>query len=201
VKGSSHIATNIFSAVAVNSFFHIVDKSYSWHQLMQLVGSPQLDVALHSEQFLHKLTYYVIVICCARLPDIDQRVSWIGRLSGGHRGCTHSCLSIILLVLFALLLCLCLPMILLAHGIVISPLVLEEGKVILKAMVLGWTLHLLADAFTRGGIPLFWPVPMRLGIPPISALRFKVGTIREDIMLWSIIALVSFAIGASMLGL
>ncbi len=201
MKGTSHIATNIFSAVAVNSFFHIVGKSYSWHQLTQLVDSPQFSGALYSEQFLHKLTYYAIVICCARLPDIDQRVSWIGRLSGGHRGCTHSCLSLILLVLFALTLSISLPMILLVHGIVIRSPVLEEGKVILKAIVLGWTLHLLADAFTRGGIPLFWPVPTRLGIPPISALRFKVGTIMEDIVLWSIIALVSFAVGASILGL
>lgn len=201
MKGTSHIATNIFSAVAVNSFFHIVDKSYSWHQLMQIISSPQLNVALHSEQFLHKLTFYVIVVGCARLPDIDQRVSWISRLAGGHRGCTHSCLSILLLVLFALTLSISLPAILLAHGIVIRSLVLEEGKVILKAIVLGWTLHLLADAFTRGGIPLFWPVSTRFGIPPISALRFKVGTIMEDIVLWSIISLVSFAIGAGILGL
>ena len=201
MKGTSHIATNIFSAVAVNSFFHIVDKSYSWHQLMQLVDSPQFSGALQSEQFLHKLTYYVIVISCARLPDIDQRVRWIGRLSGGHRGCTHSCLSIILLVLFALLLLICLPMFLLAHGIVIGSLVLDEGKVILEAIVLGWALHLLADAFTKGGIPLLWPIPTRLGIPPVSAWRFKVGTIREDILLWCIIALVSFAVGASILGL
>ncbi len=201
MKGTSHIATNIFSAVAVNSYFHIVDKSYSWHQLIQLVGSPQLDGALQSGQFLHKLTYYVIIICCARLPDIDQRVKWIGRLSGGHRGCTHSCLSILLLVLFALSLFFCLPMILRTNGIVISSLVLDEGAVILKAIVLGWSLHLLADAFTKGGIPLFWPIPTRLGIPPIAALRFKVGTMMEDIVLWSIITFVSFAIGASILGL
>jgi membrane-bound metal-dependent hydrolase YbcI (DUF457 family) len=201
MKGTSHIATNIFSAVAANSFFHIVDQSYSWHQLIQLISGPQLNVALHSEQFLHKLTYYAIVVCCARLPDIDQRVGWISRLAGGHRGCTHSCLSIILLVLFSLTLSISLPVILLSHGIVIRSSVLEEGQVILKAIVLGWTLHLLADAFTRGGIPLFWPVPVRLGFPPVSALRFKVGTILEDIVLWSIISLVSFAVGAGMLGL
>ncbi len=69
MKGTSHIATNIFSAVAVNSFFYIVDKSYSWHQLMQIISSPQLNVALHSEQFLHKLTLAVIAKRRAYIPS------------------------------------------------------------------------------------------------------------------------------------
>jgi membrane-bound metal-dependent hydrolase YbcI (DUF457 family) len=201
MKGRSHIATNFFSAIAVNSIFHIVDKIYSWHQIIQIVTGPQFIPALESQQFIHKMTYYALTIWIAGLPDIDQRIQWIGRLAGGHRGCTHSCLSIIMLVFFALALTVGLPMLLLSHGIVINTLWLEEGKIVLKAIVIGWTLHLLADSLTRAGIPLFWPIPARLGFPPVTALRFKVGTLVEDIVLWTIISFISFTVGAGIIGL
>ncbi|MHB8595784.1 MAG: metal-dependent hydrolase [Ktedonobacteraceae bacterium] len=201
MKGRSHIATNFFSAVAANSIFHIVDKIYSWHQIIQIVTGPQFLPALESQQCIHKVTYYVLTIWIARLPDIDQRIQWIGRLTGGHRGCTHSCLSIILLVFLALTLAVSLPILFLSHGIVINALWLEDGKVALKAIVVGWTLHLLADGLTRAGIPLFWPITTRLGFPPVPALRFKVGTLFEDIVLWIIVSAVSFTVGAGIIGL
>lgn len=201
MKGRSHIGTNVFSAVVVNNIFHLVDRVYSWHQIVQLSSSPTLFAALQSPQFLHKLTFYSVVAFVARLPDLDQRVKWISRLAGGHRGCTHSCLSVILLVLFAFALSSGVPAFLLAHKIVISFLFLNEGSIILKAIIVGWILHLLADSLTTAGIPLFWPVTTRIGFPPISALRFNVGTIMEDIVLWGIIFIVGFWIGAGIIGL
>jgi inner membrane protein len=201
MKGRSHIGANVFSAIVVNNFFHVVDKVYSWHQIVQISNSPALDTALQSPQFLHKLTFYGIVALAARFPDIDQRVRWIGRLAGGHRGCTHSILSVVLLVLFALVLTICIPAFLLSHKIIISYLLLDEGGVVLKGVIVGWILHLLADSLTRAGIPIFWPVTTRLGFPPIGALRFKVGTIVEDMVLWGIIFSVGFGIGAGIIGL
>src|SRR2546423_1312325 len=127
MKGRSHIAVNIFSAATVNNFFHIVDKIYSWRQLTLLIKGPHLLIALESQQFLHKVTFYAVIAWCAQWPDIDQRVKWIGRLAGGHRGCTHSCLSVLLLIILSLLLSASLPAFLLLHKIVISPLILEEG--------------------------------------------------------------------------
>lgn len=201
MKGHSHIGANIFSAVAVNNFFHVVDKVYSWPQLEQLLNSPQLHVALQSPQLLHKITFYGVVALAARWPDVDQRVKWIGRLAGGHRGCTHSCLSIFLLVTFALVMTVSLPAFLLTRHIVIQPSLLQEVVVIFKAIVVGWFLHLLADSLTRAGIPIFWPITLPVGFPPFAMLRFKTGSLLEEVVLWGIIFLVGFGIGAGMLGL
>jgi membrane-bound metal-dependent hydrolase YbcI (DUF457 family) len=201
MKGRSHIGANVFSAVVVNNFFHVIDNVYPWHQIVQLSNSTTLFAALESPQFLHKLTFYGIVALAARFPDVDQRVKWISRLAGGHRGCTHSFLSIVLLVLFALMLTIGIPAFLLSHKIVVNFLLLNEGGIILKAIIVGWILHLLADSLTRAGIPVFWPATTRVGFPPISALRFKVGTIVEDVVLWSIIFTVGFGIGAGVIGL
>lgn len=46
MKGRSHTGANVFSAVAVNNVFHIVDKVYSWHQIEVLLNSPQLQAAV-----------------------------------------------------------------------------------------------------------------------------------------------------------
>ncbi len=201
MKGRSHIGANVFSAVAFNSFFHVVDRVYSWHQISQIINSPQLHTALQSPQLLHKVTFYAVVALTARLPDVDQRVKWIGRLAGGHRGCTHSCLSIFLLVALALIVIVGLPEFLLTRHILVIPFLLQEGIVILKSVVLGWLLHLLADSLTRAGIPIFWPVTMRIGFPPISVLRFKTGSLVEDFVLWGIIFLVGFGVGTGAIGL
>jgi hypothetical protein len=50
-------------------------------------------------------------------------------------------------------------------------------------------------------LSLLWPLPMRFGLPPVAFLRFKVGTLWEDIVLWTIIFLVGFGVGAGFLGL
>src|SRR5579859_6015784 len=99
MQGRSHIAVNAVSGVVVNGIFHVVGTAYSWHQITSLLASPQLSATLHSSQLLYKLTYYVVVVLTARLPDIDLWPA-IGRFTGGHRGCTHSCLGVLLLTLF-----------------------------------------------------------------------------------------------------
>ncbi len=201
MKGRSHIGANVFSAVAINNFFHIVGKVYSWHQLEQLFNSSQLHVVLQSPQLIHKITFYSVVAIAARWPDVDQRVKWVGRLAGGHRGCTHSCLSVLLLISFALVVSISLPIFLLSRHIVISQPFLQECGVICKSIAVGWLLHLLADSLTCAGIPIFWPITFRIGFPPMSALRFKTGSLFEDVVLWGIIFLVGFGIGAGFLGL
>ena len=201
MKGRSHTGANVFSAVVVNNIFHVVDKVYSWHQLEQLLNSPQFQTALQSPQLLHKVTFYSLVALTARWPDIDQRVKWIGRLAGGHRGCTHSCLSVLLLIFCALAISVSLPMFLLSRHVIVSPSLLQEVDVVFKSITVGWLLHLLADSLTRTGISVFWPITFKVGFPPVSTLRFKTGSLLEDIVLWSIIFLVGFSIGAGLLGL
>ena len=50
--------------------------------------------------------------------------------------------------------------------------------------LLGWgfALHLAADALTKSGIPLFWPLRPRVGFPPVRQLRFTTGTWREGLI-------------------
>ncbi len=200
MNGRSHTAVNAFSAVTINSFFHTVGTPYSWHQLTALAASPQLSTALASPLLLYKTTYYLTVVLCARLPDIDQQV-WVGRLVGGHRGFTHSFLGVLLMALFFTILFVSLPALFASGGVTMSPVLVEEIKVVLEAIVTGWLLHILADGLTKGGVPLLWPVTMRYGFPPDAALRFKVGTLWEDAVLWTLIFLVGFGIGTGILGL
>lgn len=136
----------------------------------------------------------------ARWPDVDQRVKWVGRLVGGHRGCTHSCLGLLMLIAAALTITVSLPLFLLSRHITIPLPLLQEVNVICQSIATGWLLHLLADSLTRAGIPIFWPVTFNLGFPPMSALRFKTGSLLEDVVLWSIIFSVGFGIGAGLLG-
>ena len=200
MKGRSHIGANIFSAVAVNNMFHVVDKVYSWHQIELLLNSPQLQAALHSPLFLHKVTFYGIVALVARWPDVDQR-KWVGRLVGGHRGCTHSCLGLLMLIAFALTITVSLPLFLQSRQITIPSPLLQEVNVICQSIAIGWLLHMLADSLTRAGIPIFWPITFKVGFPPFAALRFKTGSLLEDIVLWGIIFSIGFGIGAGLLGL
>ncbi len=200
MNGRSHTAVNAFSAVTINSMFHTVGAAYTWHQLTVLATSSQLANALLSPLLLYKTTYYVLVVLCARLPDMDQD-SRFGRLVGGHRGFTHSCLGVLLMSLFFAAIVVSLPVLFMMGGILLHPVLLAEVKVAFEAIVTGWILHIVADCLTRGGVPLLWPSPTRYGFPPKSIWRFKVGTIWEDLVLWSIIFIAGFGIGTGILGL
>lgn len=200
MNGRSHTAVNAFSALTLNSLFHTVGAAYTWHQLTVLITGPQLTQALLSPLLLYKTTYYVLVVLCARLPDIDQD-SRFTRLLGGHRGFTHSLLGILLLCLFFAIVIMSLPLLCTTGGISLQPALFTEMKVAFEASVTGWVMHIVADSITRGGVPLFWPSPTRYGFPPKSMWRFKVGTLWEDLIVWSLIFIAGFGIGTGVLGL
>jgi inner membrane protein len=52
--------------------------------------------------------------------------------------------------------------------------------------------HLVADAVTKDGIPLLWPIKFRFGFPPFAFLRMKTGgwfeifIVRSVLVLWVI---------------
>ena len=50
--------------------------------------------------------------------------------------------------------------------------------------LLGWgyALHLAADALTKAGVPLLWPLRARFGLPPVRRLRFASGAPREGLI-------------------
>lgn len=112
------------------------------------------------------------------LPDIDQASNKLwdllpgGNLVGkifrklflGHRTISHSFLGIFLVnkLLWWLL-----------------PKILNPGfvnvEIVYYSMMIGFVSHILIDAFTEEGLPLFFPIKWRVGFPPIASWRIKTG--------------------------
>ncbi|MCR6097872.1 metal-dependent hydrolase [Salipaludibacillus agaradhaerens] len=100
------------------------------------------------------------------LPDIDESRSWIGRripvistvINGvfGHRGLTHSGLILLLLV----------------AGLFHFP------HAFLQAMFTGAILHIVADFFSVGGVPLFYPFSKKRS----QVGLYKTGTWSEGLL-------------------
>ncbi|MFZ5424650.1 MAG: metal-dependent hydrolase [Patescibacteria group bacterium] len=61
----------------------------------------------------------------------------------------------------------------------ILPKVLNEQfvnpEIILWSIMIGYFSHLIADALTKDGLPLFFPFTVDIGFPPIRALRVTTG--------------------------
>jgi inner membrane protein len=112
------------------------------------------------------------------LPDIDQASNRLwnmlpaGKLFGdifrklfiAHRTISHSILG---LIITSITLKTILPLILNPQSI--------NTDIVHFAIMIGFISHLLADAFTEEGIPLFFPLKLKIGFPPISSWRIKTG--------------------------
>ena len=115
-------------------------------------------------------------------PDIDQPTAafWhtfpagsiVGRvitpMLGGHRFISHSALGI---VLFGFLLSLFLNLI---KGVLIV-----DMHVVWWAFMIGFVSHLIMDTFTKEGVFWLFPIPIRIGIPPIRLFRITTGGLIE----------------------
>lgn len=124
------------------------------------------------------------------LPDIDEPSSefWqripVGRFFGelthqfigSHRHLTHSLLGLIIVgiglkyLLFLL-----------------SPTFLINMTIVWLAFMIGFVSHLLADCFTKEGIPLFFPIHWNIGFPPLKELRIKTGGRIEKFIVFPIL--------------
>jgi membrane-bound metal-dependent hydrolase YbcI (DUF457 family) len=94
-------------------------------------------------------------------------------LLGGHRYITHSLLGMALV------------------GWLLQKLLGVLGQIVLVDMTLVWWgfmmgmgSHLLADSMTKDGVMWFFPIPWRIGIPPVKALRIKTGGRLEKAMIF-----------------
>ncbi|HSX39074.1 MAG TPA: metal-dependent hydrolase [Candidatus Saccharimonadales bacterium] len=115
-------------------------------------------------------------------PDLDEPTSvlWnkiptgsiIGRiihpLLGSHRMISHSLLGLFLVGWLLKLL--------LAK---ISTVLLVNMDLVWWAFMIGYFSHLIADTVTKEGVPWFFPVPVRFGIPPFKAFRITTGAFVE----------------------
>lgn len=130
-------------------------------------------------------------------PDIDQPTAplWrnlpVGRyfgklfgvLSGGHRFLTHSLLGVALIGWLAWLLLVFLQPILGSIDI----------KIVWSAFMIGVLSHLLFDLFTKEGVPLFLPLAVKVGVPPIRALRITTGKVIENFIVFPGLIVVNIA--------
>ena len=119
-------------------------------------------------------------------PDIDQPTApfWrnlpIGhifgkafdKLLGGHRFLTHSLLGLALFGWvghwFLHLLNLLIPKM--------------DAHIVWWAFMIGMVSHLFMDLFTKEGIPLFLPIPVKIGFPPLKAFRITTGKLGEKLI-------------------
>jgi inner membrane protein len=115
-------------------------------------------------------------------PDLDETTStfWkkfragsvisvmIKPLLGGHRLISHSLVGLIItgFLLDKLLR-------------LINPFLLVDMSFVWSAFMLGVVSHLVLDSLTKEGVPWLFPLPWKVGFPPVKALRVKTGSMME----------------------
>ncbi len=123
----------------------------------------------------------------ALVPDMDQATNRLwdllpaGNLVGkilrhimlGHRTISHSLLG---LYIFHKLLLTLIPKLFNPEYV--------DSNIIIASLMIGMTSHLLADSFTRDGVPLFFPFKIKVGIPPFKALRITTGKFVETVLVF-----------------
>ena len=55
--------------------------------------------------------------------------------------------------------------------------------------MIGFVSHLIADSLTVEGVPLFFPLKLNIGIPPIKKLRIQTGNWIEKFIVFPAICL------------
>lgn len=115
-------------------------------------------------------------------PDMDQPTAnlWrrirggsilgklISPLIGGHRFLSHSIVGVFIagFIVEALL-------------NISKNVLVVDSHIVWWAFMIGFVSHLIMDSFTREGVPWFFPIPIRLGFPPLWFLRMKTGGLVE----------------------
>lgn len=129
-------------------------------------------------------------------PDIDQPTAplWrnlpvghvfgkvVDRLLGGHRFLSHSLLGVALFGFLAKLLL-----------NFLHPLMPKvDNGIVWWAFIIGMLSHLVMDTLTKEGVPWLLPIPFKLGIPPVKALRITTGKWRENFVVIPLLLITDF---------
>jgi inner membrane protein len=121
------------------------------------------------------------------IPDMDQATNRLwdllpaGNVVGkilkhlmiGHRTISHSILGIYILYM---LLSAVFPMI-------FNPKYIDIQILTISVMI-GFVSHICADMLTKEGVPLLFPFPWQIGIPPVKALRITTGKFIENVIIY-----------------
>ena len=141
----------------------------------------------HSLNLLTLIAGVVGVDIGALIPDMDTSGNYLwGLLPQGHklgdllknifykhRTITHSLLGFFLIYKFFEWL---LPK-------VFNPGFIDPN-IVFMSIIIGFVSHLVADSFTEEGIPLFFPLKITFGIPPIKKVRIKTGRWFENLVIF-----------------
>jgi len=118
MQGKSHVGFAITGSITINSglyalfphtlpvvaenILHAIGEPFTYGQIASFwqrhdLLDPNLFAVLG-----HKLTFYILLIICARLPDRleRRRLDSTTGIPVKHRGFTHSCLLLFLLIFF-----------------------------------------------------------------------------------------------------
>lgn len=60
--------------------------------------------------------------------------------------------------------------------------------------MIGYFSHLFMDMFTREGVPLLLPIPVKFGLPPFKRLRMTTGKAIETWVVFPTLILVNIAL-------
>lgn len=127
-------------------------------------------------------------------PDIDQSTAklWhelpagsiigkiISPLIGGHRFISHSFIGVIMAGIIAKIIL-----------DLLSTFVLVDMQIVWWAFMIGVISHIFMDFFTHEGVPLFFPIPIRIGFPPFSFLRMKTGGVVEKSFVFPVLIFIN----------
>ena len=61
----------------------------------------------------------------------------------------------------------------------LGDVILVDMTIMRYSFLIGYLSHLFTDMLTKEGVPLFFPLPFHIGLPPIKKLRIKTGGIWE----------------------
>jgi inner membrane protein len=89
----------------------------------------------------------------------------------GHRTLSHSLLGVAIIYKIMQLL----------MPVIFNPNYIYPN-VVFWALMIGYISHLVADSTTREGIPLFFPLKINIGIPPLKFLRIRTGSWVENLV-------------------
>lgn len=66
--------------------------------------------------------------------------------------------------------------------------------IILASIMIGYISHLIADSFTKKGLPLLFPFRLNFGLPPVKKFRIKTGKFTEKFIVFPLVWVLLIAI-------
>ena len=197
MEGRSHLLVGLTAGVVLDSVVHLTGDPLTMAKVVPLT------------LVVKKAVYYLMVGFGSLLPDIDNARSTLGHKFGwvskgiqriaGHRTLFHSLLGLAIGALLAIGLEQLVSFLLSSRGFIIPAQFVRASHLVFFAVLFGCIMHIAADGLTEGGVPLLWPKHKRFGFPPNPDLRFRTGTWREFLIVWTFMIVVGICIWQSII--